>query len=124
MNMSPKQHTVRAIIFLSVGVALAIVPAIGMYLDRERKMGWLWIPLLLATLPAVGWGSSHLARSRGYPSGAGCGLSIVAYVVSAFIGTTSPHPLALGVGVLFIVLLPTVVLLALPNKSEPSRRKH
>ena len=122
-GLSPKQHTVRAILFLSAGSALAIIPAVGMYFDTTMKMVWLWILLLLATLPAVGWGSSHLAKSRGYSSGAGCGLCIVAYVVSGFLGTTSPHPLALGIGFLFIVLLPTVVLLTLPNKSERIHRR-
>src|SRR5438876_11632645 len=91
-------------------------PAVGMYFDTGRKMVWLWILVLLATLPASGWGSSHLAQSRGYSSGAGCGLCIVGYFISGLLGTTSRHPLALCVGVLFIVLLPTVVLLALPNK--------
>jgi hypothetical protein len=103
---------------------MAIVPSVGMYLDPTRSMALLWILLLLATLPAIGRGASHLALSRGYSTGAGCGLCIVGYVISGFLGTTSPHPLAMGVGVLFIVLLPTVVLLALPNKSGHSHRRH
>ncbi len=124
-RLKPKQHVVRAVLFLGAGAALALIPALGMYFDTGRKMVWLWILLLLATLPAIGWGSSHLAQSRGYSSGAGCGLCIVGYVVSGFLGTTCPQPLALGVGVLFVVLLPTVVLLALPNKSGHShRRRH
>jgi hypothetical protein len=126
--MTPKQHTVRAAIFLGAGVACAIVPAVGMYFDKTRHLALLWLALFFATFPAVGWGASHLAQSRGYPSGGGCGLCVVGYIVSAFVGSTSPHPLALGVGILFIVLLPTVVLLALPNKAERShhrrRRRH
>ena len=122
-DLSSKQHARRAAFLLGLGAALAIVPAVGMYFDANRSMAWVWILSLVATIPAIGWGSSHLALSRGYSTGAGCGLCIVGYVISGFLGTTSPHPLALGVGVLFILLLPTVVLLALPNKSGHSRRK-
>ena len=121
-HLSPKQHRLRAILFLGGGGVLAFVPAIGMYHDTGRKMVGLWILSLLATLPAVAWGASHLAQSRGYSGSAGCGLCIVGYVVSGFLGTTSPHPLALGVGMLFILLLPTVVLFAMPNKAEHSHR--
>jgi hypothetical protein len=122
-ELSPKQHARRAGLLLGLGALLAIVPAVGMYYDTNRSMVLLLILLLVATLPAIGWGASHLALSRGYSTGGGCGLCIVGYIVSGFLGTTSPHPLALGVGVLFIVLLPTVVLLALPNKSGHSPRK-
>jgi len=101
---------------------LAIGPAIGMYFDTRREMVGLWILLLFATLPAIGWGASHLAKSRGYSGSAGCGLCIVGYIVSGFLGTASPHPLAFGVGMLFILLLPTVVLIAMPNKAERSHR--
>ena len=121
-HLSPKQHKLRAFLFLSGGVALALGPAIGMYLDTGRKMVGLWILLLFATMPAIGWGSSHLAQSRGYSGSAGCGLCVVGYIVSGFLGTTSPHPLALGVGMLFIVLLPTVVLFAMPNRAQHSHR--
>ena len=123
-DLKPKKYALKAALCLSAGAVFAIVAAIGMSLDPTRKMAWLWILLFVATLPAFGWGSSHLARHRGYPSGAGCGLCIVAYLMSGFLGTTSPHPLALGIGVLFIVLLPTGVLLALPNKSGRSRRSN
>ena len=122
-ELKPKQHARRAAFLLSLGAMLAIVPAVGMYFDTTRSMVILWILLLVATLPAVGWGTSHLALSRGYSTGAGCGLCLVGYIVSGFLGTTSPHPLALGVGVLFMVLLPTVVLLALPSKSSHSHRR-
>jgi hypothetical protein len=123
--LSPSQHTRRAAIFLGAGVVFAIIPAVGMYMDNGRTLVWLWLVLLLATLPAVGWGSAHLAQSRGYPGSGGCGLCVVGYIVSALLGTTSPHPLALGIGTVFIILLPTVVLLALPNKAERShRRRH
>src|SRR4051794_18272712 len=117
-DLRPKQHARRAALLLSLGAVLAIVPAVGMYFDTTRSMVLLWILLLVATLPAIGWGTSHLALSRGYSTGAGCGLCIVGYVISGFLGTTSPHPLALGIGVLFVVLLPTVVLLSLPNKAR------
>lgn len=122
--LRPRQHARRATLFLSMGAGFAVVPAVGMYYDTNGSMALLWIVLLLATFPAVGWGASHLAQSRGYSSGGGCGLCIIAYIVSAFLGTTSTHPLALGVGVLFIVLLPTVVLLSLPNKcGHPHSRR-
>jgi hypothetical protein len=122
-RLNSKQHAVRAAAFLLTGAAMIITMAVGMYFDNARKMVWLWITLLVASLPAVGWGSSYLAQARGYPKAGGCGLCIVGYVVSAFLGTTSPHPLALGTGMLFIVLLPTIVLFALPNKSGHSNRR-
>ena len=91
-DLSPKQHAKRAAIFLILGMAFAIIPAVGMYHEPTRELFWLWALFGFATIPAVGWGSVHLAKSRGYSSGAGCGLSIVAYIVSGFLGTTSPHP--------------------------------
>jgi hypothetical protein len=118
----PKQHARKALVFLSLGAFLAIAPAVGLYFDSDRSRTWIWILLFLGTLPAVGWGASHFARSRGYPTEAGCGISIMAYLVSGFLGTINPHPLVLGGGVLFIVLLPTVVLLSIPNKSPISSR--
>ena len=117
------QHRTRAIIGITAGLAFAAIPAVGMYFDEARELGWLWILLLIGALPAIGWGSSHLALYRGYPSGVGCSLCIIGYIVSGFLGTTSRHPLALGVGVIFIGLLPTVVFLALPDKSGSSRRR-
>src|SRR5262245_46406305 len=122
-NLSPKQHARRAGLLLGLGAVLAIVPAVALYYDTDRRMVILWILLLVATLPAVGFGASHLALSRGYSTGGGCGLCIVGYIVSGFLGATSRHPLALGVGLLFIVLFPTVVLLALPNKAGHSHGK-
>jgi hypothetical protein len=124
-DLTPKQHVWRAALGISAGIALAIIPAAGMYFDKSRRMAWLWILLVLASLPMVGWGAAHLARSRGYPGAGGCGLCIAAYLVSGFVGTTSPYPLAFGIGIVFIALLPTVVLLSLPNKlKKPRRRRH
>ena len=123
-DLKPRQHARRGALLFGLGAVLAIVPAVGMYFDTKRSMVFLWIVLFFATLPAIGWGASHLAVSRGYSSGAGCGLCIVGYLVSGFLGTTSPHPLAMGIGVLFVVLLPAVVLLALPNKARRRKRRH
>jgi hypothetical protein len=122
-NLSPKQHASRAALLLSMGAVLATVPVVGMYFDTHRSMLLLWILLWVATLPAIGWGTSYLALSRGYSTGMGCGLCIVGYAISGFLGTTSPNPLAFAVGVLFILLLPTVVLFVLPKKSGHSRRR-
>src|ERR1700733_2665064 len=117
-GLRPKQHAWRAALLLSLGALLAIAAACGMSFDTGRKLVILWVIFLVATLPAIGWGTSHLARARGYSTGAGCGLCTVGYLVSGFVGTTSPHPLAFGVGILFMVLFPTVVLFALPKKSS------
>jgi hypothetical protein len=116
-----KRHAWKAALLLGLAGVLTIVTAAGMYLDVTRSLVLLWALLFISILPAIGWGSSHLARARGYPTSAGCGLCLVGYFVSGFLGTTSPYPLAIGAGVLFTVLLPTVVLLALPRKSGHSR---
>src|SRR3954468_11110085 len=118
------RHVVKAAIGLGASFAFLIIPVVGLYFDPYRKMLWLWIILFFATMPAVGWGASHLARARGYPSGGGCGLCIVGYLVSGFLGTTSPHPFAFAVGVSFMISLPVVVLFALPDKSRRSHRRH
>src|SRR5689334_3684596 len=110
-DLSPKRHARRAALLLGLGGVLATVPVVGMYLDTHRRMILLWLLLWLATLPAIGWGTSHLALSRGYSTGMGCGICIVGYLISGFLGTTSAHPLVFGVGLLFILLLPTVILL-------------
>src|SRR4030095_1577796 len=110
-------HVRRARILLSLGALLAMAPAVGLYFETDRSRAWIWFLPFIATLPAVGWGASHLAQSRGYPSEAGWGLSIVGYLISGILGFISPHRLVLGCGVLFIVLLPTIVLLSIPSKT-------
>jgi hypothetical protein len=117
-----KRHARKAFWLLSLGAVLAIAPAIGMYNDTDRNRLAIWASLLLASLPAVGWGSAHLARARGYPTEAGCGISFIGYLASGFLGTTSQQPLVLGTGILFIVLLPVVVMLSLPSKAGNSDR--
>jgi hypothetical protein len=115
------RHAVKAAIGLGASFAFLMIPAVGIYFDPQRKMLWLWALLFLSTMPALGWGAAHLARFRGYPSGGGCGLCVIGYLVSGLLGTTSPHPLAFAVGVSFMSSLPIVVLFALPKHS---RRGH
>src|SRR5260221_14734656 len=111
-SSSSKQHAFKAVLGIGGALVLGIAPSVGMYYDTQRERVWLWILLLLGIVPALGWGSSHLARYRGYPGSGGCGLCIVGYIFSGFLGTTSRYPLALGAGLVFMVLLPVVVLLA------------
>jgi len=112
-----KRHTRKAGIYLGVGAIVAVASAVGLYFETDRSRAWLWYVLFVGTLPGVGWGASHLARSRGYPSEVGFVLSIVAYLLSGIIGAISPQRLALGCGVLFVTLLPVFVLLSIPSKT-------
>jgi hypothetical protein len=112
-----KRHRRKAGIFLGLGAILAVAPAVGLFFETDRSRVWIWYVLFIGTLPAVAWGASHLARFRGYPSEAGFVLSFVGYLVSGVLGTTSPHPLVLSCGVLFIVLLPPIILLSIPSKT-------
>jgi hypothetical protein len=120
-----RQHAVKAAIGIGASLAFLIVPLVCMYLDRDRKFIWLWVLLIFCTMPAVGWGAANLAMARGYSSAGGCAVCIVGYSISGVLGTTSPHPLVFGIGVLFIILLPVVVLFALPSKNRRHhRRRH
>lgn len=114
----------KAAIGFGASFAFLLIPTVGIFFDPQRKMLWLWALLFLSTMPAVGWGAAHLAQARGYPSGGGCGLCIVGYLVSGLLGTTSPHPVAFAIGVTFMISLPIVVLFTLPNKAKPSHRRH
>jgi hypothetical protein len=118
------KHTVKAAIGFGASFVFLMIPAVGIFFDPQRKLLWLWVLLFFSTMPAVGWGAAHLARARGYPSGGGCGLCVVGYLVSGFLGTTSPNPVAFAVGVSFMISLPIVVLLVLPNKARHSHRRH
>ena len=112
-----KRHTRKAGTFLGLGAIFAVASAVGLYFDADRSRAWIWYVLFVGTLPAIGWGASHLARSRGYPSEVGFVLSIVGYLLSGIVGAISPQRLALGCGVLFVVLLPSIVLLSIPSKT-------
>src|SRR5262245_39263514 len=100
---SRRQHLIRAVIGIGSALVLGFGPALGLYYDENRERLWLWLLLMFSTLPVLGWGASHLARYRGYPASGGCALCFVGYVVSGFVGTTNPHPLAFGLGVVFTV---------------------
>jgi hypothetical protein len=116
-----RHHRTKAAIGIGASFVFLLIPLAGLYLDPKRKLIWLWVLLFFSTMPAVGWGASHLARARGYPSATGSTICIIGYIIAAFLGTSLRHPLVFALGVLFIILLPVVVLLALPSKS---RRHH
>jgi hypothetical protein len=117
-----RQHARKALLGITGALILGLCPAVGMYFDTRRQRVVIWILLLLATLPVLAWGVSHLARHRGYSTAGGCGLCIVGYLVSGFVGSTSPYPLAFAIGIIFMVILPTLVLFAMPDKSDRSKR--
>lgn len=118
-----RHHRAKAAIGIGASFVFLLIPLAGIYLDATRKLIWLWVLLFFSTIPLVGWGASHLARARGYPSATGSTISILGYFVAAFLGTTLRHPLVFALGVLFIILLPVVALLALPSKNRPHRRR-
>jgi hypothetical protein len=117
-------HGLKAVLLLTFGAAVATIPTVAFFLDTERTYGWVWILLWLATIPSVGWGAWHLALARGYAGPAGCTISIVGYCIGGLIGAASFDPVAVAIGSLFIVALPTLVLLTLPNKTPHSHRRH
>jgi hypothetical protein len=120
-----RQHTAKAAIGIGASFAFLVIPLVGVYLDPDRKFIWLWVLLLCSTMPAVGWGASHLAMARGYPGAGGVAVSIIGYLVAGVLGTTLRHPMVFGIGVLFIILLPVVFFLALPVKNRRHhRRRH
>jgi hypothetical protein len=116
------QHRLRAAIGVVTGVLLAIVAAVVSYFDYVPGKGTKWILLILPALPLVAWGCSHLARHRGYPSGAGYGLFIFGFFASSFIAGVHT-PITVGFALVFVVLLPTIVLFALPKKSGHFRHE-
>jgi hypothetical protein len=116
-----RQHTAKAAIGIGTSLVFLIIPLVGIRLDPDRKLIWLWVLLLFSTMPAVGWGAAHLAMSRGYPGAGGCAVCIIGYVVAGVLGTTLRHPMVFGIGTLFIILLPVVFFLSLPTKH---RRHH
>jgi hypothetical protein len=116
------KHRLRAAIGIVTGVLLAILAAVVSYFDYTPGKGTKWILLILPALPLVAWGCSHLARHRGYPSAAGYGLFIVGFFASGFIAG-SHTPATVGFALVFVALLPTIVLLALPVKSGHFHRK-
>jgi 4-amino-4-deoxy-L-arabinose transferase-like glycosyltransferase len=118
-----RQHTAKAAIGIGACFVFLIIPLVGVRLDPERKFIWLWVLLLFSTMPAVGWGATHLAMSRGYPGASGFAISIIGYVVAGMLGTTLRHPTVFGIGVLFIILFPVVILLALPRKHRRHHRR-
>lgn len=120
-----RQHTAKAAIGIAASFLFLIIPLVGAYLDPDRKFIWLWVLFLFSTMPAVGWGASHLAMARGYAGAGGFAVSIIGYIVAGVLGTALRQPMVFGIGVLFVVLLPVVFFLALPSKNRRHhRRRH
>ena len=63
-----EQHLGRAVMGLSVGMAFALISAVMGYIDYrpDKLTHWVWV--VICALPIVAWGSSHLARFKGYPA--------------------------------------------------------
>ena len=120
-RFSRNQHAARAAIGLVAGTLLAVVAAVVSYFTFQPGRGTKWALLMLPALPLVAWRSSHLARLRGYPGSAGYGLFAFGFFASGFIAGTR-SPVTVGFAFVFVALLPTVVLFALPKKGGHSRR--
>jgi len=118
-----RHHRVKAAIGIGASFVFLFIPFAGLYFDRNRKFVWLWILLFFSTLPTVGWGASHLARSRGYPRATGSTICIIGYFIAGFLGTALRHPPVFGLSILFVILLPVIVLLALPSKTRARRTR-
>ena len=119
-----RHHETKAVIGIGASFVFLVIPLAGVYLDPKRKFIWLWVLLFFSTMPAVSWGASNLARARGYPSASGSIICIIGYFVTGFLGMALRHAMVFGIGVLFVILLPVVVLLALPSKTRYRRRHH
>ena len=115
-------HALKAVIGIVPGIILAIAAAILCYFTYVPGKGTRWALLILPALPLVAWGCLHLAQHRGYPSAAGCGLFILGLFVSGLIAGTK-STLTIGFAFVFVTLLPTIVLLVLPRKSEHHHRR-
>jgi hypothetical protein len=120
-----RQHTAKAAIGIGASFVFLIIPLVGVYLDPDRKLIWVWVLLLFSTMPSVGWGASHLAMARGYASAGGFAVCLIGYAVAGILGRTLRQPTVFGIGVLFVILLPVVFFLALPSKNRRHhRRRH
>jgi len=119
-RLTRKQHGGRAVIAISTGLLLAIAAAVIAYFEYVPGKGTKWMLLVLPALPLTVWGCSHLARYRGYPSGAAYGLFVLGIIASNFVAANR-SPLTIGFAFVFMALLPAVVLLVLPKKSDHFR---
>jgi integral membrane sensor domain MASE1 len=94
-KFTAKQHATRAFIGITCGFMMAIVSAIVAYRDYTPGKGNKWAWLILLALPVVTWACTHLARYRGYPSGAAYGLVVAGFIISGFT-IVSRSPLDVG----------------------------
>jgi hypothetical protein len=120
-KFTAKQHATRAFIGITCGFMMAIVSAIVAYRDYTPGKGSKWAWLILLALPVVTWACTHLARYRGYPSGAAYGLVFVGFFISG-VTIVSRSPLVVGFMFICMEAIPVGVLLALPKKSGHFRR--
>jgi hypothetical protein len=107
----------KVILGISIGLALMGVSITGrFFFDPQNTHQAIWVTLAFSSWPAIGWGSFHFARWRGYAGAAGGGLFILALPFFVFLvhGTHSPYAYALGT--IFVAAFPVAVLLALPRK--------
>lgn len=100
---------------------MATIAAVASYFTFVPGEGTKWALLMLPALPLAAWGASHLARLRGYPSGAGYGLFVLGLFFSSFLAGTR-SPLTVGFGFLFTALFPWILLLSIPNKARQTHR--
>jgi hypothetical protein len=119
-----RYHRAKAAVGIGASFVFLLIPLTGVYLDPKQKFVWLWVLLFFSTIPGVSWSASHLAKARGYPRATGSTICIIGYFVVGFLGTALRHPPVFGSSILFIILLPVLVLLALPSKTRRHRRRH
>lgn len=114
-------HRPKAYAGIAIGLVLSISGAVMAVLGREpiNEIKWSWI--VVAGLPLIAWGCSHLARQRGYPSGAAYGLFGFALMVAYFVSSNRTQQIVC-IGFLFVAILPITVLLLLPKRTKYLRR--
>lgn len=120
-DSSSSTHRPKAYAGVALGLVLSLSGAIMAVLGHEPINGIKWSWVVIAGLPLIAWGCSHLARQRGYPSGAAYGLFSFALLVAYFVSGTRTPQIAC-IGFLFVGLLPTTVLLLLPKRTKYLRR--
>jgi len=106
-----------------MGLMIAGLTAFKSYEAWIPDQGTKWGLLILAALPLLGWGCSHLAMERGYPVSVAYCLLVVALLAATAIGATQ-LPATIGLAFFFVGLMPPVILLSLPVRFASMRRSY
>ena len=121
MSLHLDEHKRKAVLGITVGLAIASLTAFKCHQAWIPDKGTPWGLLILAALPWIGWGCSHLALERGYPTSAAHSLVVVGLLVAVLIGA-SQLPGTIGLAFVFVAVMPPVMLLSLPVRFGAMRR--